>query len=608
MVESHDQDIYYRKVRENFIEEIKNQILMEEKARQYSFILRFAEKIQTCGPEALSDFLNIEKKSAEKEKLNIDKQIEQIKKNVISVYERKCFIPMLELETCILTTHKLPDILYFLHVRFRPAKPISENLDEKMLESVEDLFTIPFDYVYDQLKINITHAHIALLYLSINETIETWEAFFNLFVANYNEHISERLRYLYFFTIWFEFRPKHFLSMTPYIFSIVEQADDGDLLIKHLKTIFDIALARNIKFKYLPLDSVPFTHHVKYAQYSNYHKKIEPTDPVNMINTFKSNHLRRFDLATYNFADQQTNHPNSDDFLQAFAIAIATFLNSLSLDILLYQPDKTPIQMSRSYLDKRKQMQSTDIANTHHLCDLFTTDVFEQVKTIVSKLEYSNSHIERMRNCLYGFSLWVAEIINENNLGTVAKNIETIHNSVAAASKECAKFIKVNPRFLTPNLQKQFDLKLVDEDSIEIPECFLTETQKTIRTKFLKPIPSQQGDSKAFFFKAFDKSRPANPEKEFFKMSSEEQKQKKYSDWVLYTQAIIDILNNKPQLNGINMNGYDLDAILKSDCNVNFNELLKKRQQFVDPWAIRIIFYNLTKHIFDNKNQEEKSQ
>lgn len=639
---------FLSQVREDYIDMINQQVIYEERARQYRLIFTLAEKYRQGDAKSIAEFIDSEKKNAEKDKNSIKTNLSSLNGAYESINSKKYFIPMLELEYCILTTCNIPDSLLgnisFKDTSFEEDVDFNSGNDSK--SNMEKLFNLRFNAnVLDEAKksalnINlITHAHVIVVSLSFFP--DNWPAFLDVFKSKYKETENNRYSLLYFLTAWFELRPKHFLKMFPHLIDLIEDCDDGDLLIKHLKIIFDYS-KRNMYFRFLPLDSIPSKFKLNYIQTSDYHKIISGTDVTTMQNSFKSNMLKRFDFSSKKFCGEtednsgkntapdtnqnqnqnqnqknksknakgkpkntnnnpNTNNnnnnsnenantnanqkeeypqqPNLQDFADAIIILMTAVQNSLSLDFFI--PNDIKDNNISPQSDAFEKMDKINLQTTKHLKDLFTQSEFNYWKDKIKTIEIGQAGSQKMKAILEGFSNLIVDIMqtkkkdkttNDATFEQIVKNIQILIEKVKEIDNVIAdKFLKINLEEIENIIPdecigklRQYQTK--SGDSLPVPDCFLTEEQNQFKMEHT--IVATKDD-------------------------------KKYKNLLDITSNIFKLLELRPIPKNLHMSKYSYD-VSHLDHAKNHNDA---NQQYVDPWAIRTIFYNFTKYIFDDKYQ-----
>lgn len=650
---------FFLKVRDDYIDMIKEQIILEEKSRQYKLIIQLAEKYKQGEPAAIHEFIEMEKKQAEKDKSSLKTNINSLVQANDTLTSRKKFIPMLELEACILTTCELPKSLFPSPIQNivenvedstknpQAIKPISllKDIDfgfadaKSQEENIRKLFNVPFQEEFKEFTnqskelykisennfLTISHAQITVASLSFYP--QNWTIFLSEFKRDYKEKPKNRYSLLYFLSVWFEMRPKHFLKMLPYLIDIVEDCNDGGLLVKHLRIIFDVS-KRNMRFRFLPLDSVPPSFHLNYVQTSDYHKLISGNDVTTMQNSFKSNMLKRFEFTSKSGtpnanknqkpnsnSNQTTNNksqsnsntksedkqteksndnpnekypqqPNIDDFIDAILILLTTIQNALSFDCFI--PNHI-IDLNITNIKKYEEMNSINLERTHNLKNLFTPNEFNYWKNKINTIEVAQKGAAKLSAILHGFSDWVVDTITSQKkdiksvdvFSSIKENVISLIEGVAKYDRYIAqKYLTIDidaiknheiinsiPSDFLPALEKYSKTSNKDTRLLDIPECFFSTDQTLYKAE------------KANIY--IDKEKDHN-----------------YKTLMEKTYDILVLLEMRPKLDTVHMKNYDFESVGNKEFH-NHNEV---DQRYVDPWAIRIMFYNFTRFIFDTPN------
>lgn len=681
-------------VRDEFIELINQQVKLEEKSRQYKLIFQFAEKYKQGDAKSIHEFIDSEKKIAEKDKNSVRTQGQSQRTASESINSRKNFIPMLELEYCILTTGELPKSLFpdnfseskssieNLQIDFNSSKQEQSEID-KIFNTSFQCNVIQLSKVKDSKLKEITHAHVVVACLSFYP--KNWRIFLEKFKTIYIKSNEKRYSFLHFITTWFEMRPKHFLKMFPYLIDLIEECDDGDLLIKHLKIIFDVS-KRNMYFRFLPLDSVPHKFKLNYIQTSDYHKLISGTDVTTMQNSFKSNMLKRFDFANSKFcgdtkgdksnekpndnsnqqptpgsgknknkkkgnnnpASKQSNtqppkqntntnetttepsaakkedypqQPNLQDFVDAILILITTVQNALSFDFFI--PPKT-IDENIIIKDENEEhetiydkMDSIKLQETKNLKYLFTESEFSYWKEKIKSIEVAHEGIQKLSKIFDGCSNWIVEVLNNQRADSPASQnvFKTILNNYKKLYEEVSNVdVFIANRYLTINLD---ELRDDISKALKDQNIFKDFEKYRITKNDSKTQNDENKKDQSDILDRFLREDQIN-----YKIGHKiiVDKESQYEQLLDITVNILSLLNIKPTLdNKVHMEGYLFEAFTpksesksesKSDNNNNnssnnqFDTNDDKIQQYVDPWAIRIIFYNFTRFIFDPKYKD----
>lgn len=278
-------------MRKEYMDRLKNQIEIEADARYYRFIVKLADNYRKGNVEKIRNIIDEENKAIKNDIERLGKELPKVKERKDTIYERKCYIPMLEFELCILTTSPLPNSLFLPEI-FRESKIINPQILDKFTCEIESFFKIPFNFLVDA-DGNITHAHVTIAYLSYSPS--HWNKFLKQFKKNYIKKPEVRFSYLYFLSIWFEMRPRHFLTKFPIFVNFIEKINDGCLFSKHLCIILKQA-KWNVNFMFLPLDAISPSFHLKYLQLSDKNKVIVGVDANSMQNSFKSSMMKKFDM------------------------------------------------------------------------------------------------------------------------------------------------------------------------------------------------------------------------------------------------------------------------------------------------------------------------
>ena len=278
-------------MRKEYMDRLKNQIEIEADARYYRFIVKLADNYRKGNVEKIRNIIDEENKAIKNDIERLGKELPKVKERKDTIYERKCYIPMLEFELCILTTSPLPNSLFLPEI-FRESKIINPQILDKFTCEIESFFKIPFNFLVDA-DGNIKHAHVTIAYLSYSPS--HWNKFLKQFKKNYIKKPEVRFSYLYFLSIWFEMRPRHFLTKFPIFVNFIEKINDGCLFSKHLCIILKQA-KWNVNFMFLPLDAISPSFHLKYLQLSDKNKVIVGVDANSMQNSFKSSMMKKFDM------------------------------------------------------------------------------------------------------------------------------------------------------------------------------------------------------------------------------------------------------------------------------------------------------------------------
>ena len=571
-------------------DDAKEQVINDIKSDKLRFIYFLIQKYKNKknrdlfiakNKERIQNMIKIAKK--------VNGEIEQACNNIPN---RSKLIPMLEIEACLLTTKALNRSLYLHNLLKSETKSQIEY--DQMFESVtikdmNSIFTLPFntkvelstkfneflntlDEEKDKFyisrfrqkfnKFELTHAHVVVFWLSLNDP-DVWINFIECFKNTYIHNPESRFHLLFYLSIWFELRPKHFLKFFSWHVDFIESVNnDQGLLCKHFILIFEEA-KRNVKFKFLQLDSIPSDLHLKYVQFSDYHKNIFGSDIISIQNTFTSNILKK--NQPFHMKNLQSNdtRPNEDDFVQAFIILLNASLYTLSLDAFISKSKYHVINdfIPKQILEWEKKIRTLDFEKTNNLKKVMKKEEFDYWSKETLSINCNITEIEKLRSLLSSIPKYIDSLLKLQNeeLLNLLSNIKSMMSKIKIYDEFLSQFfgitehgfelINQNQKILS-NIKDEYQQLIVCINN-ESPYCFFTKYQQ-MYFNFIQNATS---------FKNLDD---------------------KISTARKNAEDIMILMCMKSKLKGIHMKGIQ---------DVNLDE---KNQQFVDPWAIRVVSNILT--------------
>ncbi|OHT08953.1 hypothetical protein TRFO_22280 [Tritrichomonas foetus] len=695
---------YKDKIIEKLKKQTEEQIEQEYQARKLKIIYNIAKLY--AKPAERTKYISEEENQLIKDKRSIDLSISKIDAAKNRLLERKKYIPMLEFEYALLTACQIPQQLYLptFHKYFKNKEINSRQFDSLNIEIKFDDFKQFFSSdikFYTKLpknndmteyfrnlsnndlesrykKLNLTHAHVTVVFLSLLEGgVDSWIPFLEYFCEFYEKNPSERFSLLYFITVWFELRPKHFLRMVPCFIDFVDKVNDQGYFAKHLCMILEYS-KRIMKFKALQLDSIPAEARLRYVQFGDYHKQILGTTAENIQNSFGSNMIKKHDpFSVKAFMDslskaskskdkkKETNdsgnepsteqenpdnddsRPNDEDFYQAFIICLSAIRQTLSLDSFINFANNTDIiinsssnvtsntnsstntanensdQMHSNESNNRSdekhfthdsknnfinqeqmkkfddQMDSIDLLKTKNLKNYFTQEEFGYWQNNIKKINCNNYEIVKLSRLFDGIPLHLHRQV-ESCIKNTQKDftIDIKQQGLKHLLNIIQKFREPSKSDQSPKQTKYLNYHELLKFAIRIfPETYALMKSDDNFSRFAKDFEQLQFVQRplisptCFFTEQQNKYFSQFHLLNCLKVEADEQKYT-YKNVKTITEHILNLMLMKPDLKDIDTKGIDLS-------------MSNAGKQFVDPWAIRIVFYLMTEAVFqeDDKNE-----